>query len=88
MSVDKDDLDEVGFIKELINGGRLEGAALGIARQAVSKGPDSLSSAQEAVLQTAMRDFSPVTCGTCRNPIPWGERYQAARTGRCLGCSV
>jgi Na+-translocating ferredoxin:NAD+ oxidoreductase RnfC subunit len=88
MSIDKDDVEQAHFIKELIAGNHLEGRALEVAQQAISKGPDSLSTAQESVLRRAMRDFSPAECGSCGNSIPWTERYQAATTGRCLGCIV
>ena len=88
MSVDKDDLEYVLFIEELISGDHLEGAALGIAKQAVTKGPDSLNGNQSAVLEAAIREFSPEECGTCHNEIPWSERYQARNSGRCLGCIV
>jgi hypothetical protein len=88
MSVDKDDIEQVAFIQELIDGGRLEGAALGIAKQVVAKGPDSLSGSQDAVLEATMREFSTELCESCGNPIPWSERYQAAKSGRCCGCIV
>ena len=88
MSVDKDDLEYVSFIKELISGHHLEGAALGIARQAVTEGPHSLSRTQFDVLEAVIQEFSPEKCRTCHNKIPWSERYQARNSKRCLGCIV
>jgi hypothetical protein len=88
MTPDKDDLEEVYFLKQLISDGRLEGAALGIAKQAVDKGPDTLSPLQSDTLSNAIRQFSSEKCESCHGTIPWPERFQAIDSGRCLACIV
>jgi hypothetical protein len=86
MHPDKDDLEYVYFLKLLINGGKLAGAALGIAKQAVDEGPDTLSGNQSATLEIAVNQLVSGKCQSCGDDIPWPEMYQAIDSGRCLGC--
>jgi hypothetical protein len=86
MHPDKDDMEYVDFLKQLISGKRLEGASLGIATQAVVKGPDTLTENQTAVLEIAIKEIVSVKCDSCHNDIPWCEMYQAIDSGRCLAC--
>jgi hypothetical protein len=86
MNPDKDDLDYVFFLKQLIGGKKLEGPALGIAKQAVDKGPDGLSGIQAATLEIVINPLITEECKTCGNEIPWSEMYQAMDSGRCLAC--
>ena len=82
----KEDLEYVYFLKQLINGKKLEGAALGIAKQAADRGPDALSGNQTAVLEIAIEQLVNTECESCHNDIPWSEMYQAIDSGRCLAC--
>lgn len=86
LTVDKDDLEYVYFIRQLIDAEMLEGAALGVAKQAVTQGPDSLSPPQTGALEIGMRSYIRKKCESCANSIPWSEMFQAIDSGRCLGC--
>jgi hypothetical protein len=86
MRPDRDDLDYLGFIQDLIEGGRLDGAVLGIFKQAVARGRGSFSADQQSVLEIAVERFVTERCPICHQKIPWPEMYQAIDSKHCLGC--
>jgi len=79
----------VGFVKELIEGGYLEGAALGVAKLWVDKGDYALSARQEHVLKEHV--FGPYVtpnCEQCSGDIPWSEMLAAYENGGfCSWCA-
>jgi hypothetical protein len=58
----------------LIESDLLEGAALGIAKQVLSKGRESLSEKQEYVFQRFVADkYFKLECSRCHIPMPTSE---------------
>ena len=86
MQPDKERLEYVYFLKQLISGKKFEGPVLRIARQVVDKGLDSLSRIQAATLEIVINPLITEECNSCGNDIPWSEMYQAINSGRCLAC--
>jgi hypothetical protein len=76
----------IPFLRQLITGGKLNGEALGIARQLLKTGPRSLTSTEGDLLETALERYLVSTCRACDQKIQWNEMYQALVTGRCLAC--
>lgn len=77
------------FLQEVINGGHLEGAALGITKLVIDKGSDVLSSKQRFVFERdVIRDLTTNACSRCEGDIPWSEMYAAFNNGKlCSYCS-
>lgn len=86
-SVDVDDVHGFeNFLSEVINAGHLDGKALGITKQVIEKGQDSLSDKQEYVFKKeVVREFISMKCGRCGNGIPWSEMYAASGNGGFCG---
>lgn len=76
------------FLRQVVDYGGLDSAALGVARLALNKGRDALSERQRFVLQTEVIDrFSISECKRCSNSIPWSEMFDAATEhGLCNFC--
>lgn len=82
----EDEATGVNFVKELISGGYLEGAALGVAKQWVSEGDESLSPKQAAVLKRyVFEPFVTEHCKFCSQVIPWSEMLAAHENGGMCG---
>jgi len=77
------------FLQHIIDEGHLEGAALGITRQVIAKGHESLTEKQKNIFQKHVLDnFTVLYCKRCGKEIPWTEIYDAAATqqGICSWC--
>lgn len=74
------------FLRELIDGDHLEGAALGITKLVISKGEDSLSEKQKHVFRSqVMNEYVVDECKRCSNDIPWSEMMEAHDNGNLCG---
>ncbi|WP_152560406.1 hypothetical protein [Arenimonas donghaensis] len=70
------------FLQEIIDGGHLEGAALGITKLAIDKGSDALSAKQRFVFERdVLGEFVKDGCSRCESNIPWSEMYAALDNG-------
>lgn len=70
------------FIQELIDGGELEDAVLGVAKLYVDKGEKALSSKQKYVFDNfVVKEHTIEECKRCGNNIPWCEMYHALHNG-------
>jgi hypothetical protein len=67
------------FVGELVEGGHLEGPALGIAKQVAEEGLEDLSEKQRRVFDTYVLSEDNVQdcCERCSIEIPWSEMYFA-----------
>ncbi|AVW95428.1 hypothetical protein [Vibrio parahaemolyticus] len=76
------------FLGLLIDMGHLEGAALGITKQVIDQGEDSLSSKQKFVFKNQVLEPHTVSeCSRCGSNVPWSEMYDAAMEhGLCNYC--
>ena len=83
MTPDKDEMEYIYFLTQLVNGKGIEGAALGIAKQTIDKGRASLSDRQREALDGFVNQRLIEVCVVCHQTIPWSERYEAMDTGRC-----
>lgn len=77
------------FLRQLIEGYRLDGPALGITRQVIDKGEDSLTEKQKFVFRRDVLDeFVTAACCHCDGKVPWSEMYSAYHNGGyCAGCA-
>jgi hypothetical protein len=74
------------YLKELITGGDLQDAALGVAKQFLTKGYGSLSEKQEYVLDQHIIDvYVAQRCKRCEEKISWEEMYFAYQNGGYCG---
>jgi hypothetical protein len=75
------------FLQQVIR--HLEGTALGITRQVISSGQESLSDKQAFVFKKYVLDeFTVSECLRCGDEIPWSEMYYAATEhSMCSWCS-
>lgn len=87
--MDIPDRDFEDFLQQLIDGGHLEGAALGITKQIISNGQDGLSDKQLYVFKTQVLEvYAEADCSRCGNEIPWSEKYFAIdESGLCSWCA-
>jgi hypothetical protein len=87
--MDIPDTDFEDFLQQLVDGGELEGAALGITKQVISNGEQSLSDKQSFIFQRdVIKKFAEDDCVRCGNEIPWSEKYFAIESGGlCSWCS-
>jgi hypothetical protein len=82
--------DRKMFLHYLVDHGRIDDkAALGITRQVIDRGEDSLSPKQKFVFKRDVLDvFVTAECKCCGGPVPWSEMYQAYHNGGyCAGCA-
>jgi len=90
MTSDRDRYNEDGFreyVQEIMNGGHLNGAALGIAKRVGDSGIASLSDKQKYVFERdVMEHFYVEECERCSNDIPWEEMYNALDSNYCSYC--
>ena len=61
------------FFRYLIEEDKLSGAALGIAKQATTKGMESLSAKQRQVMDSVIDNYAFPECRRCGSDIPMGE---------------
>ncbi len=77
------------FAELLIERGMIEGAALGVAKQALDKGLDSLSDRQREVFNDhVIGDNRVEECDRCGNGIEDSELCEALDSGLCNYCEV
>lgn len=84
---DEDD-DCIGYVEQLIELNYIEEkTALGVAKQFVNDGFQSLSDKQKYVLETYVLGENKVEdCKRCASPIPWSEMLEALDHGHCSYC--
>ena len=77
------------FLKEVVELGGIEGAALGITKQVMDKGYPSLTDNQIYVFKKEVLDhYVTDSCTMCASPIPWEEMVHASDNGGyCSWCS-
>ncbi len=81
---EEDEMNE--FLELLVDNGHLEGSALGITKQVIDRGRDSLSSKQEYVFDNQVLKMNVLeSCSICSQGIPWSEMYQAIENGGICG---
>ncbi len=81
------DSDLVDWLKQLIADGTLDGAGLGITKQFIDRGWDSLSDKQKFVFVRDVIEPNTINCKFRDCEIPWGEMYEASTTdGYCSSC--
>jgi len=80
--------DEAIFLQQLVDSKHLEGAALGITKQVIDKGEESLSAAQRSVFNKQVIDqFVTHECSRGGHDVPWSEMYEAyTNGGYCSYC--
>ncbi len=83
-----EDNDYTDFLNKIIVMGHLEDSALGITKQVIDKGEDSLLGKQKFVFKTQVLDkFKVSECSRSGCDIPWSEMYDAATEhGMCNYC--
>lgn len=82
----RDEERGVEFVRALVEGGYLDGAALGVARQWLDKDEDSLSERQAWVLEHhVLAPFVTDSCARCGQAIPWSEMLAARDNGGYCG---
>jgi hypothetical protein len=76
------------FLELLVDNGHLEGSALGITKQVIDKGVNSLSEKQKYVFDNeVLKEYVSNGCSICSGNIVWYEQYQALENGgRCSSC--
>ena len=81
--------DEGGILRHLVETGRLEGAAKGIARQVLARGEGTLSDRQEWVFHTQVRTkYLLRVCELCGDLIPLPEVMASwGNGGYCGSCA-
>lgn len=81
---DEDSRDD--FLQQLIDGDRLEGAALGITKLVIDRGEEVLSSAQKFVFNRDVLDVFVIReCSRMGCDIPWSEMLMAHENGGMCG---
>ena len=74
------------FLSSLVENDHLEGSALGITKQVIHKGVDSLSEKQKYVFNNeVIKNYESKSCNLCACEIPWSEMYQALDNGGFCG---
>ena len=88
IDLDQDDQDKANFLRQLVERGRIDGAALGITKQVLGQGENSLSSAQAHVFKRDVLDvFVTAECKRCGGNIPWSEQsFAEINGGYCANC--
>ncbi|GAB4211054.1 MAG: hypothetical protein OHK0022_45180 [Roseiflexaceae bacterium] len=75
------------YIDVICSSGLIEGKALGIAKQVVDRGFESLSFKQKFVFETdVMDEFYVAECDRCGEKIVWEEMSSAYDSGFCSYC--
>ena len=78
----EDDGGYASFLQELVDGKHLEGAALGITKLVIDKGPGVLSPKQLFVFNKEVIDANTTqACSRCEADIPWSEMYASLDNG-------
>lgn len=74
-----------GFVRDLVNSGRLEDKEAGIAKRMLDKGYNSLSVKQKYVFDKTIRNNTVKECHRCSCDIPWCEMLEAIDNGGYCG---
>jgi hypothetical protein len=77
------------FLQQIADSGRIDGHALGVIRQVIGQGLDSLSEKQNYVLEhDVLEPYRISRCSCCRINILWCEMFEAYHNGGlCEWCS-
>jgi uncharacterized membrane protein len=86
MMPDKDEMEFIHFLKQLVESSRLDGAVLGITKQTIARGQASLSAKQNTILQAEIEKIVVKKCPVCHQDIPWSEMFYAIEKGTCAAC--
>lgn len=70
---DDESRDLKDFVKQLVTMGHLDGKVLGVAKQLIGKGEQSLTRKQWNVLQYNVIDKYSIRCKVCDTELHWGE---------------
>ena len=74
------------FLKQIIDMGRIDDPALGITKQIVGSGMNSLSERQKYVFDRCiLKEYVVSSCARCRSNIPWCEMIDAYDNGGFCG---
>jgi hypothetical protein len=84
--IDQGEEDRKAFLRQLIDGDRLEDAALGITKLVIDKGDDVLSEKQKFVFKRDVLDVYVIReCSRGGCDIPWSEMMMAYDNGGLCG---
>jgi len=86
MTPDKDELEFIYFLGQLVKSDRLNGAVLGISKQTITNGQSSLNDKQHRILHAEIDKISVKQCPKCYQDIPWSEMLYAIEKGTCVAC--
>ena len=83
-----DDSEYTDFLEQLVQMDCLEGPSLGITKQVIDKGEESLSEKQLSAFKKHVLDaYTKPNCERCGNNIQWSEMYDAmTEHGLCGYC--
>lgn len=74
-----DDYGFSDFLQQIIDMNHLDDPSLGITKQVITKGEDSLSDKQKQIFEKHVLDFYTISeCSRCGGDIPWVEMYDVA----------
>lgn len=73
--------DFEGFLKDLIDSGRIEGMEAGITKFAMNNGYETLSNKPKYVFERMIKENSIEECKRCSCDIPWSEMLEALDNG-------
>ncbi len=77
----------VSWLEHLINQNLLDGAPLGVTRQAIDKGVDSLTEKQRQVFDRHVVQANQQCCDLCGDTPPWPEQvHMSTNGGLCGAC--
>jgi hypothetical protein len=84
-----DDRELKAILRHLVDEGRIDGPARGIARQVIARGEGTLSERQEWVFNTQVRaEYIDRFCRLCEDPIPLSEVVDSwTNSGLCGMCA-
>jgi hypothetical protein len=85
-----DDLqDKRTFLRQLVDNGHLEKAAIDVTRQVIADGENSLSQDQKNVFKRDVLEvFVTAECKCCGSNVPWSEMSPAYYNGGyCAHCA-
>lgn len=87
---DRQDADDgfADFLREIVDSGRIEGVELGVAKQVIGQGRDSLSDKQRSIFDQVLGANTTKMCSRCESGIPWSEMLESLDNGgMCSYCA-
>lgn len=81
---EQNEIDEL--LELLVSNVHLKNPALGITKQVIDRGADSLSKKQKYVFENeVLKKYVLESCSICGGTIPWSEMYPAIENGGVCG---